>query len=95
MTHAAMKQTALNASAATAELITKILARFPQAEIHPRPFPLSDEDVSIDIVLPMSMSEIYQAREWIYDVVIELQDRYDVLISASAIPQEGQAVLNS
>jgi hypothetical protein len=36
----------------------------------------------------MTMAEIYRAREWIYDVVIELQERYDVLILASAVPQE-------
>ena len=89
-----MKQTILNASTATAELITKVLARFPRAQIKPRPFPLSDEDISLDVVLPMSMNEIYQAREWLYDVVIELQDRYEVLISASAIPQERQASIN-
>jgi hypothetical protein len=38
----------------------------------------------------MSMSEIYQARERIYDIVIELQDRYELLIMASAIPLESQ-----
>jgi hypothetical protein len=37
----------------------------------------------------MTMAEIYQARDWIYDLVIELQDRYGVIIMASAVPQEG------
>jgi hypothetical protein len=94
MTQAAMKQAALNVSSATAELITKILAQFPQAQIRPRPVPLTDEDISLEVVLPMSMAEIYQAREWIYDIVIELQDRYDLIIMASAVPQEGQANIN-
>jgi hypothetical protein len=94
MTRAAMKQTALNVSSATAELITKILAQFPQAQIRPRSVPLTDEDISLEVVLPMSMAEIYQAREWIYDIVIELQDRYDLIIMASAVPQEGQENIN-
>ncbi len=88
MTQAALKQTALNASAATAELVARILTQFPQAQIHPRPLPMSDEDISLEVVLPMTMEEIYRAREWIYDVVIELQEHYDVLILASAVPQE-------
>ncbi len=94
MTQAAMKQAALNVSSATAELITKILAQFPQAQIRPRLVPLTDEDISLEVALPMSMAEIYQAREWIYDIVIELQDRYDLIIMASAVPQEGQANIN-
>jgi len=89
MSQLAIKQTALNVSAATAELVTKILAQFPQAQIRPRPAPLTDEDISLEVVLPMTMAEIYQAREWIYNLVIELQDRYDLIIMASAVPQEG------
>lgn len=89
MSQLAIKQAALNVSAATAELITKILAQFPQAQIRPRSAPLADEDISVEVVLPMTMAEIYQAREWIYDLVIELQDRYDLIIMASAVPQEG------
>ena len=88
MTQTAMKQTALNASAAAAELVARILTQFPQAHIRPRALPMSDEDVNLEVVLPMTMKEIYQAREWIYDVVIELQERYDLLILASAVPQE-------
>ena len=91
MTQIALKQTALNASAATAELVARILAQFPQAHIRPRALPMSDEDISLEVVLPMTMGEVYKAREWIYDVVIELQERYDLLILASAIPQEERA----
>jgi hypothetical protein len=87
MSQAAMKQTILNASTATAELVARILAQFPQARIRPRSIPLADEDVSLEVVLPMTMAEIYQVREWIYDLVIELQDRYDLIIMASAVPQ--------
>jgi hypothetical protein len=36
------------------------------------------------------MMEVYQAREQIYDIVIELQDRYELLIMASAIPLENR-----
>ena len=90
MNQALIKQTAINASAATTELITRILAQFPQAQIRPCLPPLSDEDISIEVVLPMSMPEVYQARERIYDIVIELQDRYELLIMASAIPLENE-----
>jgi len=36
----------------------------------------------------MNIEEIYQVREWLYDVVIDLQSRYDLIIMASAVPQE-------
>lgn len=85
MSLALAKQSAFNA--ASAELIKKILAEYPQAEIHPRELPVADEDVSLEIMLPLSMREIYDVRDWIYDWIIELQDRYDVLILASAIPK--------
>jgi len=94
MSQAAMKQTVFNVSTATAELITRILNQFPQAQIRPRSVPLADEDISLEVVLPMAMAEIYQVREWIYELIIELQERYDLLIMVSAIPQEGQANLN-
>lgn len=90
MNQTLMKQTAFNASAATTELITKILAQFPQAQIRPSILPFSDEDISVEVRLPMSMAEIYRARERIYDIVIELQERYDLLIMASAVPLEGR-----
>lgn len=88
MTQEAIRQTVLNVSTATAELVTKILAQFPQAQVQPRPVPLSDEDVSLEVSLPGSMTEIYQARDWIYDLIIELQERYDIIIMVSAVPQE-------
>ena len=94
MSQAAMKQTVFNVSTATVELITRILAQFPQAQIRPRSVPLADEDISLEVVLPMTMAEIYQVREWIYDLVIELQDRYDLLIMASAIPQKERTNIN-
>lgn len=87
MSQVAMQQTAFNISTATTELITKILAQFPQAQIRSRLTPLTDEDISLEVILPTTMTEVYQAREWIYDVVIDLQDRYDVIIMASAVPQ--------
>ncbi|HEV8712102.1 MAG TPA: hypothetical protein VGX03_04655 [Candidatus Binatia bacterium] len=34
------------------------------------------------------MARFTERGEWIYDVVIELQERYDILILASAVPQE-------
>jgi hypothetical protein len=88
MSQTAAQQNALQVSSATTELVTKILAKFPQAQIRPRTVPLTDEDISLEIALPMSMEEIYQAREWIYDVVIDLQNRYNLIIMASAVPQE-------
>ena len=91
MTPTALKQTALTVSSATAELITKILVQFPQAHIQPRSIPLTDEDISLEVILPMSMTDIYQAREWMYNLVIELQEHYDVIIMVSVIPPEGQA----
>lgn len=89
MNQVAIKQAALNVSTATTELITRILTQYPQAQIRSRPAPLADEDISLEVVLPMTMAEIYQVREWIYDLVIELQDRYSVIIMASAVPQGG------
>jgi len=87
MSLALAKQSAFNAATASAELIKKILAEYPQAEIHPRELPVADEDVSLEIMLPLSMREIYEVRDRIYDWIIELQDRYGVLILASAIPK--------
>ena len=95
MTQAAIKQVALNVSAATTELVIRILAQFPQAQIRSRSIPLSDEDISLDVVLPLPMEEIYREREWMYDLVIELQDRYDLLIQASVVPQEGSFHIHS
>ena len=83
---ALVKQTAFNA-AAMAELVKKINAEYPQAGIRPRELPLADEDVSLEVVLPLPMAEIYRVRERIYEWILELQERHGVLILASAVPQ--------
>jgi hypothetical protein len=81
-----MKYPALNVSAATTELVKGVFALFPQAQIIPRVAPLEDEDISIEVRLPLSLDEIYAARERVNELVIHLQEQYDVLILASAIP---------
>ena len=73
-------------SAAAAELVKGILALYPEAHIVPRVTPLEDEDISMEIALPPRMEEIYAARERIHELVIQLQEHYDVLILASAVP---------
>lgn len=40
----------------------------------------------IKIQLPVALEEIYAARDQIHALVIELQEQYDVLILASAVP---------
>jgi hypothetical protein len=81
------KQAALlDASAATAELITRVLSDYPQAVIMPRSAPLADEDISLEIRLPLPMKEIYKVRHRVHELVIEFQDKYDVLILASPVP---------
>jgi hypothetical protein len=82
-----IKQSAFNAATASAELTKKILTVYPQAEIHPRELPVADEDVSLEVALPFGMNEIYNVREQIYDWILELQERHNVLILASAIPK--------
>lgn len=82
-----MKQSAFNAAAATAELVKKINTEYPQAEIRPRELPLADEEVSLEVVLPLPMAEIYRVRERLYEWILELQERHGVLILASAVPQ--------
>ena len=47
---------------------------------------LEDEEVSVEVRLPLSMEEIYQARDRVHELVIQLQEQYDVLILASAVP---------
>jgi hypothetical protein len=81
-----IKYPALNVSAATAELVKGILAFYPQAQIVPRIAPLEDEDISVEVRLPFDMEGIYQARDQIHELVIQLQEHYDVLILASAVP---------
>ena len=82
----AVKYPALNVSAATAELVKSVLSLYPQAQIVPRSTPLEDEEISVEVRLPVSQSDIYQARDQIHDLVIQLQERYNVLILASAVP---------
>lgn len=82
---------ALRISAATTELVKGILALYPQAHIVPRLTPLEDEDISIEVHLPTRMDEIYAARDRIHDLVIQLQEQYDVLILASAVPRSTTA----
>ena len=77
---------ALNISAATTELVKGILVLYPEAHIVPRVTPLEDEDISMEVALPLRMEEIYAARERMHELVLQLQEHYDVLILASAIP---------
>lgn len=81
-----LKYVALHISAATTELVQGILALYPEARIVPRVTPLEDEDISMEIALPLRMEAIYAARERIHEHVIQLQEQYDVLILASAVP---------
>jgi hypothetical protein len=78
----------LRISAATTELVKGILALYPQASIMPRLTPLEDEDINIEVYLPVPLEEIYAVRDQIHKLVIPLQERYDVLILASAVPSE-------
>lgn len=87
MALALVKQTAFNAAAATAELVKKINSEYPHAEIRHRELPLADEDVSVEVVLPLPMAEIYRVRDRLYEWILELQERHGVLILASAVPQ--------
>jgi hypothetical protein len=78
---------ALRISAATTELVKGVLALYPQASILPRLTPLEDEDISVEVQLPVTREELYTARDHIHELVIQLQEQYDVLILASAVPQ--------
>ena len=82
----AMKYPALNVSAAATELVKGILARYPHAQIVPRLTPLEDEEISVEVRLSVSQDDLYEARDWIHALVIQLQEQYDVLILASAVP---------
>ncbi|MGE0820739.1 MAG: hypothetical protein AB7G75_04585 [Candidatus Binatia bacterium] len=82
----AVKYPTLNVSAATAELVKRVLALYPQAQIIPRVSPLEDEDISVEVRLPLRMEEVYQARDQVHKLVIQLQEQYDVLILASTVP---------
>ena len=81
-----LKYAALNISAATTELVKGILVLYPEARIVPRVTPLEDEDMSMEVALPLRMEEIYAVRERIQKLVMQLQEHYDVLILASAVP---------
>ena len=81
-----LKYAALNVSAATTELVKGLLALYPEAHIVPRVTPLEDEDISVEVRLPLSIEEIYEARDRVHELVIQLQEQYDVLILASAVP---------
>lgn len=84
----ATQSSALHVAAATATLVQEILTLYPQARIVPRLIPFEDEDISLDVQLPLEMEDIYKARERIHTLVIPLQEQYDVLILASAVPTE-------
>ena len=86
MNSKALKYAALNISAATTELVKGLLALYPKAHIVPRVTPLEDEDISVEVRLPLSLEEIYEARDRVHELVIQLQEQYDVLILASAVP---------
>jgi hypothetical protein len=79
---------ALRISAATTELVKGVLALYPQASIIPRLIPVEDEDISVEVQLPVTQEELYAARDQIHELVIQLQEQYDVLILASAVPHE-------
>ena len=81
-----MTHPALSISAATTELVKEILSLYPQAQIVPRMMPLEDEEISVEVRLPVSMDTVYEARDRIHAIVIRLQEQYDVLILASAVP---------
>ncbi len=83
----ANKYPALNVSAATAELVKGIFALYPQAQVLPRVVPLEDEEISVEVRLPLREDEIYGARDQIHELVIQLQEQYDVLILAYAVPE--------
>ena len=88
MQQKAMALPALRISAATTELVKGILALYPQASILPRLTPLEDEDISVEVQLPVAQEELYTARDQLHELVIQLQEQYDVLILASAVPHE-------
>jgi hypothetical protein len=82
----AVKYPALNVAAATAELVKGILALYPQAQIIPRVVPLEDEEISMEVRLPVREDELSHARDQIHGLVIQLQEEYDVLILVYTIP---------
>jgi hypothetical protein len=69
-------------------LVKRILALYPQASIVPRLTPLEDEEISVEVQLPVTLDELYIARDRLHEMVIQLQDQFDVLILASAVPYD-------
>jgi hypothetical protein len=92
MSQSVSQITALDISAATAELVARILAEYPHAQIVPRRKPYSDENIRLDFRLPLTMDEIYRVRERIYEHVAELQEKYGVIIQASAVLNSNETV---
>ena len=86
MSVALLPHPALRIAAATADLVQEILAWYPQARIIPRTVPLADEDISLEVRLPLPLDAIYAARDQIHTVVLPLQEHYAVLILASVVP---------
>jgi len=76
----------LRVSAATTELVTRILALFPQARIVPREVPWSDEEISLEVYMPGTPDEIGEAQKKVIDCFVELQDIYGLLIHVSVLP---------
>jgi hypothetical protein len=67
MSLALAKQSAFNAATASAELIKKFSPNIHKRKSTPRELPMADEDVSMEIILPLSMHEIYDIRDRICD----------------------------
>jgi hypothetical protein len=68
-----LKYAALNISATT-ELVKGILVLYPETCLVPRVTPLEDEDISLEVKLPRRIEAIYEARERIHELVIQLQE---------------------
>jgi hypothetical protein len=52
-------------------------ALYPYASILPRLAPLDDEDISVEVQLPVALDELYTARDRLHELVIQLQEQYD------------------
>ena len=70
---------------ATAELILSIQAEFPGAKIKALP-PLSDEEVNLQVWLPISLEQRLSAQLRIAEMQGEIQDKYGVYTVAVALP---------
>jgi hypothetical protein len=68
------------------ELVKGILALYPQAQIIPHVVPLEDEEISMEVRLPVPEDELSHARDRIHGLVIQLQEEYDVLILVYTVP---------